>query len=125
MAAKAPRYLSRDEMATMSHDELAAHAVQHQLANSTRRRPVVGDAADVAGVGATRLNPVPQFFKVQAPGYSGQFTTMSEARKEFNAQKKALLKREQAFTLKLYSKESAAGKWELVDELKINEDYFG
>lgn len=114
---------SRNELDNLSHSELAGYAVQLQEQASRRRSPrVAGAGDDIGRIGGSKE---PAIVQVQGPGFTGKYKTLAEGKAEFNKQKTALLKRGEAFTLKLSTKETARDKWEVVDELKINEDYFG
>lgn len=63
-------------------------------------------------------------FKVTGPGYSEQFTSKKSALTSFDALKKRLLKNEQAATVRLSTQARGAQKWEVVQELKLNEDHY-
>lgn len=121
--ATAFKPMSRDEMDNLTHRELAAYTVELQSHNA-RRSPgrVAGTGDDISGVGGSKE---PAIVQVQGPGFLGKYKTLAEGKLEFNKQKAALMKRGEAFTLKLSTKETTRDKWEVVDELKINEDYFG
>jgi hypothetical protein len=63
-------------------------------------------------------------FRVTGPGYSEQFTSKKSALTSFEALKKRLLKNEQAATVRLSTQGRGAQKWEVVQELKLNEDHY-
>ena len=63
-------------------------------------------------------------FRVTGPGYSEQFTSKKSALTSFDALKKRLLKNEQAATVRLSTQGRGAQKWEVVQELKLNEDHY-
>jgi hypothetical protein len=63
-------------------------------------------------------------FKVTGPGYSEQFTSKKSALASFDSLKKRLLKNEQAATVRLSTQGRGAQKWEVVQELKLNEDHY-
>jgi hypothetical protein len=63
-------------------------------------------------------------FKVTGPGYSEQFTSKKSALTSFEALKKRLLKNEQAATVRLATQALGSQKWEVVQEVKLNEDHY-
>lgn len=127
----------------MSHEDLVAHAVSLQSPRSRRSTAaqVSGDGEEIAGLRddiaallQTREKAIPAEgirtrCKVTGPGYSEQFTRLSEAEKAYNAIKKRLIKSETAGTVKLFSERDGSDngrgvKWDLVQEWKANEDSF-
>jgi hypothetical protein len=63
-------------------------------------------------------------FKVTGPGYSEQFTSKKAGLVSFDSLKKRLLKNEQAATVRLLTQGAGSLKWEVVQELKLNEDHY-
>jgi hypothetical protein len=63
-------------------------------------------------------------FRVTGPGYSEQFTSKKSALTSFEALKKRLLKNEQAATVRLGAQAPGSQKWEVVQEVKLNEDHY-
>lgn len=75
-------------------------------------------------VAGTPRTGAPAYFQVKGPGYTEQFSTMPEARKAFGKRKRELIKEEARFTLRLSQKAKPKDKWELVDECRIDEEYY-
>ena len=67
--------------------------------------------------------------KVTAPGYTEQFAELADARKAYNKQVSKLYKREERGVVKLYAEDFATSsarsvKWNLVQEVRVDEDAF-
>jgi hypothetical protein len=66
----------------------------------------------------------PCAYLVRTKGYSEQFSEFSRAQKAFAKEKSKKIRAEETFKIDLLSKQTGTNKWELIDQVKIGEDYY-
>ncbi|WP_338766737.1 hypothetical protein WAF17_04415 [Bernardetia sp. ABR2-2B] len=79
---------------------------------------------------AQTVNPedgVFNLFRVTGGGKRGQYMNLEDAQKEFEKRERALIKKEEGFSLKLYGAIKVIGEkteWELLREVTYSDDSF-
>ncbi len=64
-------------------------------------------------------------YKVHTKGYLNQFPSYEKALKDFEKMKAKRIREEAIFKLSLSSREGTGGRWQVLDTVKIGEDYYG
>ena len=67
-------------------------------------------------------HPVKEKFKVQAPGYSEQFSDRLKAVQAFEKLKRSKIRNRESFSVKLFI--DAGSGWSLEDEVKISSKHY-
>lgn len=63
-------------------------------------------------------------YKVYTVGYMQQFPTYENALKAFEKMRNKKIREEETFKLSLSSREGAGDRWQVLDTVKIGEDYY-
>ncbi|WP_375562149.1 hypothetical protein ACE193_06250 [Bernardetia sp. OM2101] len=83
--------------------------------------------AKKATTAATPQEGVFNIYRVTGGGKRAQFMSAEQAQKEFEKRERALMKKEEGFSLKLYGAIKVVGEkteWELLQEITYSDDAF-